>query len=348
VLKNEASSSGHVWTGVGTVLVGSSRLANQAADGGLGPFTDANGIFDALASMLLSKELIAERDRPGSGAEASTSDGGHSSSGGSSSSGGQETAVAGSESSSADKISSSNSSGGGSGSGGLDSVRFFERVECEDVPSWRAVLNQSSMGGGAGGEGKLRLYLPQLHMQEDRIGAKLRAILDYQTSRHRVPAGESRLGAAPARASSPSSPAATASNTSSGSSGSSRKHGAKSSYGGGSSSSSSGSGSKGRNSSTHLSPSYDDSDDDAGEETEPLPPWDEISIEEAERIAERVIRREEAAGRDLSKEQREALRQAAVSPVTILTGGPGTGKTFITGLIYEMWRDDFGLGKVSR
>jgi ATP-dependent exoDNAse (exonuclease V) alpha subunit len=44
-----------------------------------------------------------------------------------------------------------------------------------------------------------------------------------------------------------------------------------------------------------------------------------------------------AAGVKLSKGQRAAVRVATTSPVLILTGGPGCGKTFTTATIVKLW-----------
>ena len=44
------------------------------------------------------------------------------------------------------------------------------------------------------------------------------------------------------------------------------------------------------------------------------------------------------ADRKLSQGQREALVQASKSPLLILTGGPGCGKTVATAQIVKLWR----------
>ena len=44
------------------------------------------------------------------------------------------------------------------------------------------------------------------------------------------------------------------------------------------------------------------------------------------------------AGTELTDGQRTAVVAAAQAPVLIVTGGPGSGKTFTTRLIVRLWR----------
>lgn len=57
-----------------------------------------------------------------------------------------------------------------------------------------------------------------------------------------------------------------------------------------------------------------------------------------ERVDRWIDRFQEKAQTQLSVQQREAVRQAAQQRVLILTGGPGTGKTFTTRAIVALWR----------
>ncbi|MGA1131001.1 MAG: ATP-dependent RecD-like DNA helicase [Prochlorotrichaceae cyanobacterium] len=57
-----------------------------------------------------------------------------------------------------------------------------------------------------------------------------------------------------------------------------------------------------------------------------------------DRVDRWIDRFQEKAQTQLSAQQREAVRQAAQQRLLILTGGPGTGKTFTTRAIVALWR----------
>lgn len=59
---------------------------------------------------------------------------------------------------------------------------------------------------------------------------------------------------------------------------------------------------------------------------------------DVERVDRWIDRFQEKAQTQLSEQQREAVRQAAQQRILILTGGPGTGKTFTTRAIVALWR----------
>ncbi|MDX2097404.1 MAG: ATP-dependent RecD-like DNA helicase [Leptolyngbyaceae cyanobacterium bins.59] len=61
----------------------------------------------------------------------------------------------------------------------------------------------------------------------------------------------------------------------------------------------------------------------------------EVDISRVQRWIDRFI---EKTGMPLSPEQRQAVEMAACQRVLVLTGGPGTGKTFTTRTIVALWR----------
>ncbi|OLP20035.1 exodeoxyribonuclease V subunit alpha [Leptolyngbya sp. 'hensonii'] len=60
-----------------------------------------------------------------------------------------------------------------------------------------------------------------------------------------------------------------------------------------------------------------------------------VDLPRVQRWIERFI---EKTGMPLSEQQRQAVEQAASQRVLVLTGGPGTGKTFTTRTIVALWR----------
>ncbi|MBW4549939.1 MAG: ATP-dependent RecD-like DNA helicase [Aphanocapsa sp. GSE-SYN-MK-11-07L] len=61
----------------------------------------------------------------------------------------------------------------------------------------------------------------------------------------------------------------------------------------------------------------------------------EVDLERVRRWIERFV---ETAGLPLSAQQRQAVEMAASQRILILTGGPGTGKTFTTRTIVALWK----------
>jgi exodeoxyribonuclease V alpha subunit len=61
----------------------------------------------------------------------------------------------------------------------------------------------------------------------------------------------------------------------------------------------------------------------------------EVDLERVRRWIERFV---EKAGLPLSEQQRQAVEMAASQRILILTGGPGTGKTFTTRTIVALWK----------
>lgn len=61
----------------------------------------------------------------------------------------------------------------------------------------------------------------------------------------------------------------------------------------------------------------------------------EVDLERVRRWIERFV---EKAGLPLSQQQRQAVEMAASQRILILTGGPGTGKTFTTRTIVALWK----------
>jgi exodeoxyribonuclease V alpha subunit len=56
------------------------------------------------------------------------------------------------------------------------------------------------------------------------------------------------------------------------------------------------------------------------------------------RVSNWIDRFTAKTGLQLSQQQREAVELSARSPVLVLTGGPGTGKTFTTRTIVALWK----------
>ena len=67
-----------------------------------------------------------------------------------------------------------------------------------------------------------------------------------------------------------------------------------------------------------------------------LRPQVKVDAARVERWLEAAAQKE--GWRELSQAQKDFVRLALESPVTILTGGPGTGKTFATHVIVRLWR----------
>ncbi len=57
-----------------------------------------------------------------------------------------------------------------------------------------------------------------------------------------------------------------------------------------------------------------------------------------EKVASWLARNEQSTGVPLSAGQRAAIEAAAHSPLVVLTGGPGCGKTFAVRTVVKLWR----------